>query len=54
MLKKLFLKKKVFYNHHADKREKKWNVKINLVKENAQNLPNYIIENENKFKDWLD
>ena len=53
-VKKIISEKKVFYNHHADKREKKWNVKINLVKENAQNLPNYIIENENKFKDWLD
>ena len=53
-VKKIISEKKVFYNHHADKREKKWNVKINLVKENAQNLPNYIIENENKFKDWVD
>ena len=53
-VKKIISEKKVFYNHHADKREKKWNVKINLVKEDAQNLPNYIVENINKFKDWLD
>ncbi len=53
-VKKIISEKKVFYDHQADKREKKWDAKINLVKENSQNLPVYITENVNKFKDWLD
>jgi hypothetical protein len=53
-VKKIISEKTVFYDHQADKREKKWDAKINLVKENSQNLPVYIIENVNKFKDWLD
>ena len=53
-VKKIISEKKVFYDHQADKREKKWDAKINLVKENSQNLPVYITENVNKFKEWLD
>ena len=53
-VKKIISEKQVFYDHQADKREKKWDAKINLVKENSQNLPVYITENVNKFKDWLD
>ena len=53
-VKKIISEKKVFYDHQADKREKKWDAKIDLVKEKSQNLPVYIIENINKFKDWLD
>ena len=53
-VKKIISKKKVFYDHDADKREKKWSAEINLVKEDSKFLPNYIIENEEKFSDWLD
>ena len=53
-VKKIISEKKVFYDHQADKREKKWEAKINLVKEDNQNLPVYIIENINKFKEWFD
>ena len=53
-VKKIISKKKVFYDHNADKREKKWSAEINLVKEDSKFLPNYIIENEEKFSDWLD
>ena len=53
-IKKIISEKKVFYNHSADKRDRKWNVKINLVKESNQYLPNYIIENKEKFNKWFD
>ena len=51
---KIINEKKVFYNHNADKREKKWNAQIYLDKVSDQLLPNYIVENKIKFKDWLD
>ena len=53
-VKKIISEKKVFYDHKADKREKKWNAKIELVREKDNNLPNYIIKNKSKFKEWLD
>ena len=46
--------KKVFYNHKADKRERKWNVETNLKKEIDKNLPDYVLNNREKFSDWLD
>ena len=51
---KIINEKKVFYDHNADKREKKWNAQIYLDKVSDQLLPNYIVENKIKFKDWLD
>ena len=51
---KIINEKKVFYDHNADKREKKWNAQIYLEKVNDQLLPSYIVENKIKFKDWLD
>ena len=53
-VKKIISKKKVFYDHNADKREKKWSAEINLVKEDNKFLPNYITENKERFSDWLD
>jgi len=51
---KIIAEKKIFYDHKADKREKKWNAQIYLEKENDQFLPEYILNNRTKFKDWLD
>ena len=53
-VRKIILEKKVFYDHQADKKEKKWGAEINLVKENDQNLPKYIVQNKEKFNSWLD
>ena len=53
-VKKIISEKKVFYDHQADKKEKKWGAEINLVKENDYNLPKYIINNKEKFNNWLD
>jgi beta-1,4-mannosyl-glycoprotein beta-1,4-N-acetylglucosaminyltransferase len=53
-VKKIISEKKVFYNHKADKREKKWDANINLIKEDNDLLPSYISKNLEKFKEWLD
>ena len=53
-IRKIISEKKVFYDHNADKRDKKWSAEIILVKESDQHLPNYIIENKAKYTDWLD
>ena len=53
-VKKIISEKKVFYDHQADKKEKKWGAEINLVKENDYNLPKYIVKNKEKFNNWLD
>jgi len=51
---KIIAEKKVFYNHKADKKEKKWNAQIYLEKESDQFLPEYVFKNKTKFRDWLD
>ena len=51
---KIIAEKKVFYDHKADKRKKKWNAQIYLEKESDQFLPEYILKNKTKFRDWLD
>ena len=53
-VKKIIAEKKVFYDHNADKKEKKWNAEIKLVKEDDKFLPSYIIQNKEKFSEWFD
>ena len=53
-VKKIMEEKKVFYDHGADKKQKKWNAGASLIKENENSLPDYITLNKEKFKNWLD
>ena len=53
-VKKIVAEKKIFYDHYADKREKKWSSSSKLVTEKDELLPKYILENKNKFKEWLE
>ena len=53
-VKNIIAEKKVFYDHSADKKEKKWSAKISLSKELDASLPEYIFKNKNKYKEWLD
>ena len=53
-VKKIVSEKKVFYDHSADKKSKKWKVATKLIKEDYKSLPDYISLNKSKFKDWLD
>ena len=51
---KLIKEKKVLYDYKVDKREKKWEGEIKLINSPISKLPNYISENTNKFKDWIE
>ena len=53
-LKKLIDEKRVMYDHNVDQREYKWSGKAILQKVELKNLPSYIINNIDKFKNWLD
>ena len=53
-VKKMIEEKKVFYDHNADKKQKKWSSNIKLIKEDELSLPDYITKNKRKFADWLD
>ena len=53
-LKRIMAEKKVFYNHSADKSEKKWNVSLKLIKAHDEILPSYVKNNKEKFKEWID
>ena len=44
----------VFYNHLADQKDlKKWNFNYKLKKINDDYLPEYLIKNKDKYKDWF-
>ena len=44
----------VFYDHFADKSSKeKWNFDYKLKKIKDDMLPEYLVNNKNKFKDWF-
>ena len=53
-VKKIISEKKVFYDHSVDKREKKWNKQIQLLKVDDSYLPYYLIKNKEKFSEWFD
>ena len=53
-LKKLINEKRVMYDHNFDQRGYKWSGKSILKKINSNLLPEYIQNNSEKFKDWLD
>ena len=47
--------KEVFYNHLADKGSfNKWSDNYKLKKIDLNYLPKYLVENSEKFKDWID
>ena len=55
MLKKKIKRKKVFYNHFADKQNlDKWKYEHELKNIGFELLPSYLKENKDKYKNWLD
>ena len=46
--------KTVFYDHFADKKSKKHEYEKKLERINIGELPSFIINNQSKFKEWLD
>lgn len=53
-LKKLIKEKKISYSHQADKKEEKWKSSISLIKVKNSELPNYLIENKEKYSKFFD
>ena len=53
-LKKMIEEKRVMYDHIADMKTYKWSGKSVLEKIDQNLLPSYILENKNKYIDWLD
>ena len=53
-IKKLIEEKRVMYDHNVDQRGYKWSGKAKLKKLDYKMLPNYIYNNLNKYKEWLD
>ena len=52
-MKKIIEEKRVLYNLNTDKKENKWNSSITLNKAKDNVLPQYLIQNKNKYKEWL-
>ena len=50
----MIIKKKAIYDLKLDKRDQKIGYGNELEKYDIKNLPNYIQENLNKYKDWID
>ena len=53
-LKRLINEKRVMYNHSVDKKDNKWVGGGKLVTSKLEDLPEYINENYEKYKLWLD
>ena len=53
-IKKNILERRVFYNHFSDKKDEKFNFQQPLKKIGSNELPNYISNNYNVFKEWID
>ena len=53
-LKKLFKEKRVMYDHNVDQKGYKWSGKSILKNIDTNLLPEYISDNLEKYKDWLD
>jgi len=53
-IRKLIEEKRVMYDHNVDQRGYKWSGKAILKNIDTKLLPNYVAENVEKFKDWLD
>ena len=46
--------KKILYDHSVDQRDFKWKSQKTLKKISISNMPDYIIENNKKFANWLE
>ena len=53
-LKKMMSEKKIMYNHFVDKKEYRWSNNEKLISVELDKLPKYIINNLDKYRQWLD
>jgi beta-1,4-mannosyl-glycoprotein beta-1,4-N-acetylglucosaminyltransferase len=50
----LINEKKVLYDHNADKKDNRWNASISLIRAEDNELPAYLINNKNKYINFID
>ena len=54
-IKKMVSQRKILYDHFADQKKiDKWNSKVVLHPMDISSLPEYISDNREKFKTWLE
>tara|TARA_B100000029_G_scaffold66299_1_gene59153 strand:- start:56 stop:928 length:873 start_codon:yes stop_codon:yes gene_type:complete len=53
-LKTMIKEKRVMYNHSLDKKVNKWGKGEKLTPAKIEEMPNYVLENLDKYKPWLD
>jgi len=53
-LKNIVKEKKIIYDHSVDKKSNKWNASISLIKVPDNELPEYLVQNKEKYINFLD
>jgi len=53
-LKNIVKEKKIIYDHSVDKKSNKWNASISLITVPDSELPEYLVQNREKYNDFLD
>ena len=46
--------KKILYNLNVDKTKNKFDLSQDLIVSSVNELPSYIVENQEKYKNWLE
>ena len=53
-IRKYISEKRIIYDYKADQKLDKWKSEVYLQKVELKDLPSYINNNSDKFKDWID
>jgi beta-1,4-mannosyl-glycoprotein beta-1,4-N-acetylglucosaminyltransferase len=53
-LKNIVKEKKIIYDHSVDKKSNKWNASISLINVPDNELPEYLVQNKEKYTNFLD
>ncbi len=52
-IEKLIKEKRALYNYSVDQRENKWNINTRLIEIDLNKLPDYILENKDRYREYL-
>ena len=52
-IEKLIKEKRALYNYSVDQRENKWNMNTRLIEIDLNKLPDYILENKDRYREYL-
>ena len=53
-MEKMVAGKKILYDHSANQEEEKYTGSQSLIKIESSKLPKYILDNKEKYKEWID